>query len=114
MIDNLEWAVDVLSGGYHARIKGTNKSYWITPHAAGFHEWTWEIFVGAAVHQRGFLTWAETLDDAKTIAEHHYAATAQGKALVGGARDFRPTSSVWGAYSASSVDPGQRTKATST
>ncbi len=68
--------------------------------------------MGAALHHRAFLAWAETLDDAKTIAGHHYAAAAQGKALVGGARDFRPTSSVWGAYSASSVDdPGQRTKA---
>ena len=80
MIDNLEWVDDVLSGGCHALIKGTNERYWITPHRASFHEWTWEIFVGAALHRTSFLAWAETLDGAKTIAEHHYAATAQGKA----------------------------------
>jgi hypothetical protein len=80
MIDSLEWVDDVLSGGCHALIKGTNERYWITPHRASFHEWTWEIFVGAALHRTSFLAWAETLDGAKAIAEHHYAATAQGKA----------------------------------
>jgi hypothetical protein len=59
--------------------RGTNEKYWITPHRASFHEWTWEIFVGAAPHRTGFLAWAETLDGAKTIAEHHYAAAAQGE-----------------------------------
>jgi hypothetical protein len=32
MIDNLEWVDNVLSGGCHALIKGTNERYWITPH----------------------------------------------------------------------------------
>ena len=49
MIDNLEWVDDVLSGGCHALIKGTNERYWIMPHRASFYEWTWEIFVGAAL-----------------------------------------------------------------
>jgi len=80
MIDNLEWVDRVLSGGCYALIKGTNERYWIMPHRAGVHEWTWEIFVGAVPHSTGFLAWAETLDDAKKIAEHHYAATAQGRA----------------------------------
>ena len=62
MIDSLEWVDDVLSGGCHALIKGTDERYWITPHRASFHEWTWEIFVGAALHRSGFLAWAETLD----------------------------------------------------
>jgi hypothetical protein len=94
MIDNLQWVDDVLSGGCHALIKGTNERYWITPHRAGFHEWTREIFVGAALHRAGFLAWAETLDGAKTIAEHHYAATAQGKAaqkLSGATGDGQPS-----------------------
>jgi hypothetical protein len=80
MTDKLQWLDDVLSGGCHALIKGTEERYWITPHGASFHEWTWEIFVGTTLYRTGFLAWAETLDDAKAIAEHHYAATAEGKA----------------------------------
>jgi hypothetical protein len=54
MIDNLERVDDVLSGGCHALIKGSNERYWITPHRASFHEWTWEFFVGQRYTARAF------------------------------------------------------------